>query len=245
MHKSGTSSLHYHLKRHPNISLIAKKEVHYFNTFYGSTHWYRSNFPTKKTIKKISTKDRVYRIGEATPEYLFHSLAPKRVYDLLPDIKLIVVLRNPIDRAYSHYNKNVKNNLEAMSFEDAITIRKSKLKKAEELIKENDVQANRFLEQYAYIEKGRYVEQFERWFKFFPKENFFVVETTNLNSQTFEKMHNFLGLPEQKIDGELEIIHKGKYKSDIKPKTREMLADYFKPYNKKLEKLLDMKFNWD
>ena len=106
--KSGTTSLYDFLIKHPAIAPAAKKEVMYFSTWYKyklGKLWYRSNFPTnlsrsafyKKTTQRLLS-------GEASPPYLFYPMVPGRMKGVLPDVKLIVILRNPVDRAYSHYH---------------------------------------------------------------------------------------------------------------------------------------------
>ena len=127
VHKSGTSTIYYNLIKHPNVLAASMKEIHYFNIFYGSVLWYRANFPTKKEVKKAESENGVCRVGEATAQYLFHPLVPKRVHDLLPNIKFLVVLRNPIDRALSHYNNNKRKNIEPLPFAEALRKRENKV----------------------------------------------------------------------------------------------------------------------
>jgi len=241
IHKSGTTTLFQNLQKHPNILGPENKEVHYFNTYYGSTLWYKAHFPTKKQVENMILRDGICRVGEATPDYLFHPMVPQRVKEILPNIKFLVVLRNPIDRAFSHYNKSLRRKKETLSFKEAVTMRKRELGKAEQLVRENDLQAGRYLEEYSYLEKGKYFEQLERWFKLFPKENFFIFQTSDFNNYTWKKIYEFLDLPDYKI--EIEIKHKGCYEP-IDDETRNWLREYYEPYNRKLENLLNMNFNW-
>src|SRR5690606_33886153 len=110
--KAGTTSLFHYLSEHPQIISPYKKEVHYFDgglnpeidTFKKGEKWYRSNFPRKPKSKSIKT-------FEASPLYLFNPLAPQRIKDLLPNVKLIILLRDPVERAisqYHHENKKTK-----------------------------------------------------------------------------------------------------------------------------------------
>src|SRR2546423_13513556 len=104
--KCGTTSLYYYLIEHPNIAPAVRKQMHFFdNRFKKGFGWYKSNFPTifSKWYKTFLHKQK-FVSGEATPYYLFHPLAASRVHQFLPDVKLIVLLRNPVNRAYSHYN---------------------------------------------------------------------------------------------------------------------------------------------
>ncbi|MEJ2557594.1 MAG: sulfotransferase domain-containing protein, partial [Anaerolineae bacterium] len=108
--KCGTDSLFRYLGGHPCIKLASSKEAHYFDLkFDKGINWYRSHFPLipyKYSVKRLRKQDLI--TGEATPYYLFHPHAPGRAAAIVPHVKLIVLLRNPADRAYSHYNHEVK-----------------------------------------------------------------------------------------------------------------------------------------
>ena len=95
--RAGTTWLYSVMQNHPSVLSGHKKEIRYFDRLYKtkSVKWYEAFFPIFKRKGKVT--------GEATPDYLFHPLVPERVYRLFPDIKIIALLRNPVDRAYSHY----------------------------------------------------------------------------------------------------------------------------------------------
>ena len=131
--KSGTTSLYDFLIKHPAIAPAAKKELHYFSVQYARGElWYRSNFPTnlsrsafyKKTTQRLLS-------GEASPLYLFYPMVPDRMKEILPDVKLIVILRNPVDRAYSHYHHSLRKNMEPMSFERAVRTGRREMRRGE------------------------------------------------------------------------------------------------------------------
>jgi hypothetical protein len=104
--KAGTSSLFRYLSQHPDIRLPKRKELHFFDLQYSNgIDWYERLFPRKKIIKRQIT-------GEASPFYLFHPLVPERVFNHYPNIRLIVLLRNPVDRAYSHFHMERNRNAE-------------------------------------------------------------------------------------------------------------------------------------
>ena len=110
--KSGTSSLFRYLDQHPQVRGSVPKEVHYFSggftpapdTYARGEGWYRAHFPKKAAM------GQGVRAFEATPLYLLHPLAAGRIHALMPAVKLVAVLRNPTDRALSHYFHNVRNN---------------------------------------------------------------------------------------------------------------------------------------
>ncbi len=120
--RGGTTSLYSYLTEHPNIGPAYMKEVHFFDVyFHKGLPWYRAQFPS--TVQKYYT-ERVQKqnfiTGEASPYYLFHPHAPRRIARLLPHVKLIVQLRNPVSRAYSHYYHEVNGGHEKLSFAEAI-----------------------------------------------------------------------------------------------------------------------------
>ena len=122
--KTGSTSLYGFVVQHPAIAPAATKTLQYFfrNYKFGEL-WYRSNFPTnlqrysfyKKTNQKLIS-------GEASPTYLFYPTVPSRMKKILPDVKLIVILRNPVDRAYSHYYHTNRLYGETLSFDKAIKL---------------------------------------------------------------------------------------------------------------------------
>ncbi len=117
--RGGTTSLYRYLAAHPGVLPASRKELHYFtNRHDRGPDWYRSQFPP--TPPGTIT-------GESTPYYLFHPHAPRRLHAFAPDVKLIVLLRNPVDRAYSHYQLQVRRRHETLPFEEAIAREEERL----------------------------------------------------------------------------------------------------------------------
>ena len=238
--KAGSTTFHQYINNHPNVISASIKEVHYFDYYFGSNFWYRSNFPKKNEMIKNGI---TYLTYDATPQYLFHPLTPKRVFELMPKIKLLCILRNPIDRAFSHYNHNVRNGNELLSFEDAIFKRDKKLdQEYKNIISNNDCDIV-FYERYNYLKLGKYAEHLSEWFKFFPKDKFFICKTEDLSSYTLKKSYEFLGLPPYD-PGKIASLNTAKYGA-MNESTREKLNKFFKPHNSKLSTLLNMEFNWE
>ena len=129
--RGGTTSLYNYLVEHPGIGAASIKEVHFFDTphFKQGLAWYRGHFPSafQRYYVERSLKHG-FVTGEASPYYLFHPHAPKRVAGLMPQMKLIVMLRNPVDRAYSHYHHEVAGGHEKLAtFEEAIACEDERL----------------------------------------------------------------------------------------------------------------------
>ena len=232
--KCGTSSLYNYLSRHPRILLSHKKELDFFwQHFDRGLDWYLAHFP--------SISDRNYFItGEATPNYLRFPIVAKRIKETCPDTKLIVLLRNPVDRAISwHYHK-VNSGLATGSLENAIAHEMEELKTFSE---------TQFLEGgYRKIDNifsSLYYYQFKVWLEYLPREQFLILKSEDFYSNTasvMESVYKFLNVPYQEIK-KYHQINAGSYQ-EADSAIRETLATYFKAYNQKLEELLDLEFNW-
>lgn len=238
--KSGTTSLYNYLLKHPKIKntlsnemiieeikeisdsqLSNSKEIRFFDRYYSNgLEWYKSNFP--ETVQNEIT-------GEGTPMYMFRTMVAFRLKKDVPKVKLIVLLRNPVDRLYSnfqHYNKYISNwSKRYPSFEDYLNT-----------CSDSD---------YYLIEKGLYVYTLQKWFKYFPKEQFIIINTEEMKrspQEVYSKILNFLGVDDFLID-DFKFHRENNY-LPMKRDTRKMLEDFYNPFNRELEKLLGKKFNW-
>ena len=142
--RAGTTSLYSYLIQHPNIiTSFSHREqkaadLHFFEYMISSsTNWYRSHFPTKisKKLLQLRTKSSVIS-GEFTSTYMYHPFVPKRIFDLIPNIKLIVILRNPVDKVYSAFSQQFQFKEFTSSFEDYI---ESELKRIKIIENEPDL----------------------------------------------------------------------------------------------------------
>ncbi len=179
--RGGTTSLYRYLERHPSIMpAVMNKGIHYFDTNFdkGST-WYRSNFPTTvaKALRRYRTGvDRVVS-GEGSPYYMFHPLAPRRIKELLPDIKAIMMLRDPIARAHSHYQHEVARGFEELSFEDALEAEEARLSGEEDRMLADPGYYSFHHQHHSYIARGLYIDQVRRWHRLFEPKDLLVVDS--------------------------------------------------------------------
>lgn len=239
--KGGTTSMFQYLAAHPQVRPPFRKEIKFFDIHYTKgLNWYRAHFPLQFKMEDGAVT------GEATPYYIFHPLAAQRVAKVLPGAKLIVMLRNPVDRAYSHYSHMRRVGREPLSFEDALASEPDRLAgEAEKIIA--DPNCSTFVHvHYSYLARGRYAEQLPRWFEHFPHEQVLILPSEGLTTapaQVFQKALDFLGLNAWQPRN-FDIFKRGSYES-MPVKTREKLVDYFRPYNQQLYDLLGMKFDWD
>jgi hypothetical protein len=236
--KGGTTALRAYLNHHPFL-LLPKKEVHFFDmNFHLGKQWYEKQLPKRPNAQ--------YLIGEKSPSYLIHPTVPERVYSLYPQVKLIVILRNPVDRAYSHYWHNIGPKRENLSFEKAIEAEFSRIQGEKEKLIKNPLHDFNQYRHYSYLTRGIYVDQLKNWFKFFPREQMLILSSDDLYKFpkiTMKKICAFLGVPNHAPKKNLSV-HKGSY-PPMSLEMRQHLTAYFHPYNEELEKLLNRKFNWN
>lgn len=242
--RSGTTSLFNYLEQHPSIVSSAYDEIGFFDdNFRLGLTWYRSMFPT--IIKKFQTKRRTkfFMTYEVTPWYIRRPWTARRIKKLFPNIKLITVLRNPVDRTYSHYHLSKRNNekqdFETMIEEDMKNISKWRTKVKNDSYFLNEVQNSK-------LARGFYYEQLEQWFEIFDKDQMLIIPSERLGTQTkniLQEVFRFLDLPEYEIKN-TNKVNVAKYEK-MRPETRERLVEFFRPYNKKLFELLNRQFDWD
>lgn len=246
--RSGTASLHKFLIQHPNITAPSRREIGFFShSYWRGLLWYRSYFSTiihKRFFEYVHKEPLI--TGDDSPMYLFHPTAIHRIKKVLPNVKLIIILRNPVDHAYSLYQYYRRTGMEKVSFEDAIKEDEKRAKILEEKLVKNEIREhNRKFFRLPYIHMGKYIYDIKRLFEIFPRKQILILSTEMLKTnpqdvldQTFE----FLGLKYYKIKN-LESTNVASY-VPINAATRDFLINFFKPYNAELEKFLDKKFNW-
>ena len=242
--RCGTTSLYYNICEHSSVLPASYDEIGYFDSNYElGINWYKSMFPTKFQKEKIELKTGICITGEDTPFYFWDKKAIKRIKQDIPEVKIIILMRNPIDRAYSNYHLGVRLGAESLTFEESIK------KEMELLIKNNELENDsieKFLRSRSYIAKGLYYQQIKNWFNEFSKEQILVLTTENLAikpHQTLKQIFNFLGLPNEQIQN-IQNRKVGNYQK-MDNGTREILKKIFQPHNEKLFKILGSKFEWN
>ena len=246
--KCGTTSLYNYMIQHPAIKPALTKEINFFNWSYDKPqNWYSAHFPTKfkkKLSKNIYKKP--FLTGESTPLYLFNSQVPRRMFETIPNVKIIVVLRNPVDRAYSHYHDlGVRLGKEKRTFDDAIN---SQLKiLGEKNYVTTDYDGNFTDRLYQYVERGIYFDHLKIWMDVYPLKQFLILKTEELEmnpSEILNSVFKFLSLPNyDKINFERKY-NVTRYKP-MNEQLRKILKEFFKPHNEKLYKFLKRDFEWD
>lgn len=236
--KGGTSALFYYLRQHPQVRLALSKEPHYFDLHYGwGLNWYRVEFPARAP-GVIS--------GEASPYYIFHPLAPSRARQTVPDARIIVLLREPVSRAYSHYHHMLRRGEETLPFEEAIAAEADRLKGETERIRQNPEYFSPNHMYYSYLGRGHYAEQIEAWREHFPPEQMLILSSEDFFARPgdiFAETVSFLGLAPRPLRYAPQM-NKGSY-PPMNPATRQRLREYFHPHNLRLYELVGRDFGWD
>ena len=246
--RSGTTSLYKYLAQHPAVgAAFLGKGAHFFDTNYtGDLDSYRAHFPTRTYrwwVKVRRGADLV--TGEASPYYLAHPHAPQRIAEALPDAKLIVLLRDPVQRAYSHYQHELARGFETLSFEEAIECEAERL--AGELDRMRaDPSYNSFSYQHhTYLLRGRYAEQLEVWYSCFPERQLLVLPSEDFFAdpdRTYRRVLAFLGVPPVSLAA-YDTFNPRRY-GEMTPAKRRRLTDYFAEPNQRLYELVGTDFGW-
>jgi hypothetical protein len=251
--RGGTTSLYRYMLEHPSIAPLFPGALHmkrprYYDVNYGQgLRWYRSHFPLMiggRSIARPWVKPLI--AGEASPYYLFHPLVAERLARDFPDVRLIVMLRDPVERAYSHYKERRKHGAESLAFEEALDAEPHRLRgEAERIIREPGYRSVEH-EDHSYLTQGRYLDMLERWFTFFPKSQFHIAVSEEFYAdpgRVVNDIWSFLDLPPRELLSRTR--HNYIRAPEIQPTTRRYLQSAFAEHNKKLECFLGRSLPWN
>ena len=235
--KAGTTALYAYLRWHPGITGPSWKEVSFFDRhWWRGESWYRGQFPLRP---------RGRLVGEASPSYLFHPLAPERARAVVPHARLVALLRDPVDRAYSHYQHEVALGREPLSFEEALAAEEERTRGEVERLTADPRAFSRAWWDHTYAARGRYAEQLERWLAAFPREQLHVATTEELGerpAETYAAIVAFLGAAPHTLP-EYPRVFDRDY-APMRPETRTALAERFAEPNRRLQALLGRSLGW-
>jgi hypothetical protein len=235
--KGGTSALHYHLDQHPNITMAHSEEAHMIDHprrhFFDDEERFAGKVDYDILHERIRFKPRTIITGSCTPIYTYWRPAMERIRNYHPGIKLVILLRNPIDRAFSHWNMYRERKQESLGFLEAIAEEKNRIREALPL------QPRRT----SYLDRGFYFEQMERVFRFFPREQVHVIKFEDFRKDTpavVNRVFAFLGVTPLSTVKNREQ-NRIPYEREITPEERQCLYEAYKEDIARLEELL----GWD
>jgi hypothetical protein len=260
--RAGTTTLFHHLRQHPDVAqprggdpaVAWIKELHFFDEkYWRGLDWYRSFFPLEAARRLARRRGGDLVAGEATPYYLFHPAVPERVAASLPDVRLVALLRDPIERAYSHYQLMVRTGREKHSFADAIALEEERLAARKEMgvgeaqgaHGDTGGRAHHHHRHRAYFGRGLYAGQLERWLAHFPREQLLVLRTEDMLERpgdVYAETLAFLGLRSWQPVG-FEPRNVGSY-APVDPAVRAGLEQRYAEPNARLAELLGRDFGW-
>lgn len=242
--KCGTTSIYGYLTSHPQILTAVEKEINFFSHFFHrGLDYYYAHFP--------AIQNNNYLTGEATPSYFFWA-NPQGIFQLFPNIKLIFLLRNPVDRAISSFylvrNLGIGQNSLEETFQFSIKRLKERLKLDLLRVQNKNFSNDFFLKQISLMHTipSVYIYFIKKWMTVFPKEQILILKSEEFYSNpsaTMKQVHRFLNLPDYQLT-EYRNYNPGSY-SLISDKLRQQLVEFFHPYNQELEEYLGMEFNWE
>jgi hypothetical protein len=237
--KAGTTQLYAHMVKHPRCYGAAEKDVDYFST-HGkrAVGWYRSRFPWRRRVWR-----RQGHVLEASPSYLSSPSALRKMQTVLPNARIVVLLRDPVSRAFSHYQDVRARGAESRSFAAAV---------------EQEIRANAFPAQWGialrdgaepmsgYVARGYYALQLELLNKMYRRSRILVLDSENLfadTAATCNRVFDYMGLEDFDVEPG-EIFGRGFYQERIDPRVAELLREHYRPYDEMLQEWLGQSFAW-
>ncbi|WP_188192639.1 sulfotransferase domain-containing protein [Nonomuraea sp. SYSU D8015] len=248
--RCGTTSMYRALAQHPLLlKPVLHKGVHYFDVAYWrGLSWYQGHFPLRVSAALLG-----HRYGaraqafESSPYYLFHPLAGERIAADLPGVKLIVLVRDPVERACSAHAHELARGYETEShFEYAIELESRRLAGAEELLRQSPYALHRSHRHHAYLARGRYADQLDRLEPFFGPDRILVLDSHRFfedPEQVYDRVLEFLGMPH--LGYPTFERHNGRsLPRPVPPALWRALRDHFEAYDARLVRWLGEEPSW-
>lgn len=236
--RSGTTSLFRYLAEHPAVKPPVRKEIQYFSLNYAQGEgWYRTHFP-------LAGRQRV--TFEATPYYLFHPAAAERAASTVPGAKVIALLRDPVSRAFSHWQHNAERGLEHLGFEAALDAEPQRLVGEEQRLCADATYGSDAHRLWSYTARGEYASQLERWLAHYRREQLLVLRSEDLYEkprETYERTLGFLGLSPFDLAAYPRYTRRAS-DAQMTETARARLTAHFLPHNERLAALIGEEVWW-
>ena len=238
--RSGTTSLYRYLATHPCILPSLRKEIHYFDFQYTKgIAWYLAHFPFNH--RPWSTKWRI--TGEASPYYMVHPMAPERVRGLNRDMKVIAILRDPVDRAFSHYQHERSHGAETLTFEEGLAAEAERLASDQRLLLQAPHYFSYNHHHFSYLDRGRYGHYLKVWLDHFPGGQILVLNAEEMfadPNRVVNEAFAFLDLPAHELRAP-PTFNKRSYQPmdrDIRNRVEQYVEHYYQEDRRLLETVL-------
>lgn len=257
--RGGSTSFYYDLLAHPQIAPLfprpdhlpkaeLTKGVHYFDVHYDrGARWYRSHLPSTTARRRLEASAGTPVItGEASPYYLFHPAAARRAAELVPDARIVAVLRDPVLRTYSHWKERRRQGREPLDFPAALAAEDARIGDAETRLVASDAAYSYAHEQQSYARQSEYAPALRRWYDAFPRERILVLASEDYYADPADALartHDFLGLP-ARPSGSTGEVRNAAEGDPLDPDVARALAVRFAPLNAELEDLTRRRFPW-
>jgi hypothetical protein len=245
--RCGSTSLYTMLCGHPQVRAAAAKEPHFFDNHHlRGEAFYRRVFPLSADMRaRGRLAGRPMVTGEATTHYLSHPAVPGRVAAMLPQLRLIAILRDPVERAYSHYQLAVRNGREPLTFEQALEAEDARLAGEYDRLMSDPSYLGEAYNLQCYRTRGLYLDQLERWWAAFPPQRLLVLRSEDMFADpaaVYSQAIDFLGLEPDPRD-RFEARNRVSYSSMPEP-ARDALRRFYAEPNRRLEQRLGRELHW-
>jgi hypothetical protein len=239
--RGGTTSLHNYLLDHPDVHGARRKEVHYFDRHHRKGQWwYRGQFPTRRVVGRSGMTI------DATPYLLFHPLAARRAAAQLPQARFVAVLRDPVERAHSHWAHNLQRGIGPDSFEEALEREAGLVDVLTEQLRSGKIKDSREHQRYSFVRRGEYIDQLATWWSLVGRDRVLVLASEALYADPAEvlaRTYSFLGLRPHAPESGYPLLHQAD-RPGMRDETRKALKAHFQPFNERLFRELGQTFPW-
>jgi len=245
--RGGTTSLLNYLLRHPGVLGLypqprgKKSTDFFFKEHHRGDRWYRSHFHTHPYRAALRRRlGHAPRGGEASPYYVWDPRVAGRVAALAPGLKSIVLLRDPVERAWSHYQERVENGVEPLTFRDALAAEEDRTAGELERMLADPGYYSAAHDWYSYRARGVYLPQLQNWLTVFPRRQLLVLRSEDMYADpqaVFDDVCRFLGLPSVPM-ATTRTFNASRTRSTVPADVRDELAAFYAPHNGALERFL-------
>jgi len=247
--RCGTTSMFHVLSQHPAVfsPLLNKKELHFFDHKYDrGLRWYQSHFPIRARARIAARGAGIAPVAfEGSPYYMFHPLAPERIERDLPGVRLLVLVRDPVERAYSQHAHQVGLGLETESFEQALELEDARIEGEADRILADPSYFGRNHWLYAYRTRGHYADQLEHLERVFGRDRILVIDSGDFFADpgpTYDQVLEFLGLPDR---GRPTFVpQNARPRSPMPEALRAKLEAHYRPHDERLAAWLGREPSW-